>query len=198
MGLVQLVLKGKLRGYGVGLVQLMRDWPCREFPCPDLFARHLLELVLEDFRETGHHYLMHLVAERDHARRRGTAEGVTELDAQIHEHAIHEQIPQRWCLDVLFSEAEYRIFGDALLPFWATVLLEICTLEQHWEGALLGLPPRNPCLLAGFHSDKDVFDTAWLHDARRTWLEKVRAPNAAEPDEGEELHVYREAESDAA
>ncbi len=27
VGLVQLVLKGRLRGYGVGLVQLFRDWP---------------------------------------------------------------------------------------------------------------------------------------------------------------------------
>ncbi len=233
VGLVQLVLKGKLRGYGVGLVQLMRDWPCPQFPCPDVFARHLLELVLEDFRETGHHYLMHLVAERDHARRRGTPEEVSALDEQIHEHAIHEQIPprwrdharrrgtpeevsaleeqihehaifeqipQRWHLDFLFSQAGYAEYGDAILPFWATALIQLCTLEQHWEGALLGLPPRKPHVLAGFHSDRDVFDTAWLQGARRTWLEKVRAPSAAEPDEreDEELHVHLEPESAAA
>lgn len=94
----------------MGLAQLFRDWPCREFSVSGRLR------PLEDFRETGHHYLMHLVAERDHARRRGTAEEVAELDAQIHEHAIHEQVPQRWCLGFLFSEAGYRIFGDSLLP----------------------------------------------------------------------------------
>ncbi len=210
MGLVQLVLKGKLRGYGVGLVQLMRDWPCRQFPCPDVMARHLLEMVLYDFRETSHHYLMYLVAERESARRRGTPEQVASLDAQIHEHAIHEQFPERWCLAFLFSEAGYRMFGEYILPFWATVLIQLCTLEQHWEGVLLGLPPRNPYLLPGFHPDKEVLDPAWLVDARRTWSEEVHplppamlsflVVTAEPPDEGEEeLHdVHVEAESDAA
>ncbi len=198
VGLVQLVLKGRLRGYGVGLVQLFRDWPCPEFPCPDVFARHLLARVLEDFRETGHHYLMHLVAERDHARRRGRPEEVSALDQQIHEHAIHEQIPERWRLDFLFSEAGYRTFGDSLLAFWATALIQLCTLEQHWEGALLGLRPENPYLLPGFHADKDVFDAAWLEDARRNCSEKVHP--VAEPDEGEEElnDVHLEAEPNAA
>ena len=35
------VLRGRLRGYAVGLVQLFRD-----VPCPDLLARHLLDLEL--------------------------------------------------------------------------------------------------------------------------------------------------------
>ncbi len=148
----------------MGLVQLFRD-----VPYPDLMARHLLDAVLEDFHETGHHYLMHLVAERDHARRRGAAEEIAALDAKIHEHAIHEQIPQRWRLDFLFSEAAYRTFGDHLLPCWATSLIEICTLEQHWERVLLGLPPESPHLLPGFHSGEDVNDTVWLEEAREAW-----------------------------
>ncbi len=154
----------------MGLVQLLRD-----VPYPDLMARHLLDAVLEDFRESGHHYLMHLVAERDHARRRCAAGEIAALDAKIHEHTIHEQIPQRWRLDFLFSEAAYQTFGDPLLPCWATILIEICTLEQHWEGALLGYPPENPYLLPGFHSAEDVHDTAWLEEARGTWSADLRA-----------------------
>ncbi len=165
----------------MGLVQLFRDWPCREFPCPDVFARYLLELALEDFRETGHHYLMHLVAKRDVALQRGVTEEVTALGDEIHEHALHEQIPRRWQLDFLFSEAGYRLFGDGLLGWWASVLLEICTLEQYWESALLGLPTRNPYLLPGLHSDKEVFDTAWLQDARQTWSQELHA-GAGGPD----------------
>ncbi len=148
----------------MGLVQLFRD-----VPCPDLMACHLLDAVLEDFRESGHHYLMHLVAERDHARRRGAADEIAALDAKIHEHAFHEQIPRRWRLDYLFSETAYRTFGDHLFPCWAVSLIEICTLEQHWERILLGLPPRNPYLLPGFHSDEDLHDTAWLAEAREAW-----------------------------
>lgn len=186
----------------MGLVQLLKDWPCREFPCPDILARHLLELALDDFRETGHHYLMCLVAQRDRARRRGAIEEVTGLDGQIHEHAIHEQIPRRWCLDFLFSRNAYVAYGDGLLAVWASVLIEICVLEQHWEGALLGLPSRNPYLLPGFHADKDVYDTAWMQDARRTWLEELHAvpPATAEPDEAKEelnnVYLEREAEPD--
>ncbi len=148
----------------MGLVQLFR-----EVPCPDLMAHHLLDAALEDFRESGHHYLMHLVAERDHARRRGATKEIAALDAKIHEHAIHEQIPKRWCLDFLFSEAGYRTFGAGLLPFWAVVLIQICTLEQHWEGTLLGFPPGNPYRLPGFHSDEDAHDIAWLDEAQGAW-----------------------------
>lgn len=170
------VLKGRLRGYAVGLVQLLR-----EVPCPDLMARHLLNRVLENFRESGHHYLMHLVAERDHVRRRGTAEEVSALDAKIHEHAIHEQIPKRWDLETLLSRTGYETYGDGVLAVWATILIEICTLEQHWERSLLGLPPQNPCLLPGFHSDEDVCDTAWLEEARQIWSGELRHlfPDAA-------------------
>ena len=173
----------------MGLVQLFRD-----VPCPDLMARYLLDAALEDFRESGHHYLMYLVAERDHARRRGTTPEIVAVDAQIHEHAMHEQIPQRWRLDFLFSPAAYATYGDGLSPVWATILIQICTLEQHWEGALLGYPPGSPHLLPGFHTDEDVYDNAWLQDARRTWSEDFRAavpPAAREPDEQEGDTRYR-------
>ncbi len=160
----------------MGLVQLFR-----EVPHPDLMARHLLDAALADFRESGHHYLMHLVAERDHARRRGTAEEVAALDAKIHGHVIHEQIPKRWDLDTLFSRTGHETYGDPILPVWATVLIQICTLEQHWENALLGYPPENPYLLPGFHSDADVHDTSWLEEAQQIWAGELRLlfPDAA-------------------
>ena len=191
MHLVQLVLKGKLRGYGVGLVQLMRDSsPYPDFPCPDVLARHLLERALHDFRETGHHYLMNLVAARDHARQSGTPEEVTALDAKLHEHAIHEQLPARWCLDCLFSEAGYRVFGDYILPFYAAVLIQLCTLEQYWESVLLGYQPQNPYLLAGFHPDREVFDPAWLEDARQT-LVRGGTPPTSRHDVGDSATHHR-------
>ena len=76
----------------MGLVQLFRD-----LPCPDVMARELLFSVLADFRETGHHYLLELVHAREKALYDGgTREELKALDAKIHEHAIHEQIPRRW------------------------------------------------------------------------------------------------------
>ena len=173
----------------MGLVQLFRD-----VPCPDLMARHLLDAALADFHESGHHYLMHLVAERDFARRRGSADEIADLDKLIHEHAIHEQIPQRWRLDTLFNLAGYDTYGEGIFTVWATLLIEICALEQHWERALLGLPPRNPDLLPGFHADRDLCDTAWLQAARRTWTEELHPVSAdeTEPDEEEKPHVHRE------
>ncbi len=195
-------LKGRLRGYAVGLVQLFR-----EVPHPDLMARCLLDAALADFRESGHHYLMYLVTQRELARRSGAPEEVTALDAQVHEHVIREQIPQRWHLDFLFSRAGYEMYGDPLLAVWATLLIQICTLEQHWERALLGLPPQNPYLLPGFHPDSEVFDTGWLKDAGKTWAADLRAllADAARvlaivvlpPDPDEELHDVLEAEPES-
>ena len=159
----------------MGLVQLFRDWPCREFPCPEVFARHLLDLVLADFYETGHHHLMMLVAQRDHARQDGPPEEVVALDRKIHEHTIYEQLPKRWDLDYLFSRRGYEAYGNPLFAVWATVLIQICILEQHWERAVLGLPAQNPALLPGFHSDEDLLDTGWLEEARQTWSADLRS-----------------------
>ncbi len=153
----------------MGLVQLFRD-----VPCPDVMARRLLDAVLADFRETGHHYLLERVQARETARRAGTPRAVEALDAEIHEHAIHEQIPRRWRLDFLFSQAGYDTYGEGILPFWAAVLIQICVLEQHWEKTLLGLAPENPYLLPGFHRDGEVASTAWLKDFRRTWATELR------------------------
>ncbi len=169
-----LFVLGRLRGYAVGLVQLLRNCPC-----PDLMARYLLEQVLEDFRETGHQYLILLAANRDRARRRSPPEEVEAIADQIYEHAVHEQIPKRWHLDVLFSHAGYDRYGDGILSVWAAVLIQICILEQHWESAVLGLPPHNPYRLPGFHSDEDLLDTAWLQDARRAWSVELHAVLAA-------------------
>lgn len=154
----------------MGLVQLLRD-----VPHPDLMARHLLDRALEDFRESAHHYLMHLAAQRDHARQGGSTEEIAAIDAQIYEHAIHEQIPQRWNLLFLFSEEGYRMYGDPLLAVWATSLIQICILEQYWERVLLGLSPKKPYPLPGFHSDDDLHDTAWLEAARRNCSGDLRA-----------------------
>ncbi len=67
--IVQPVLKGRLRGNAVGLVQLFGD-----VPCPDVLARRLLLEVLADFSETGHHYLLHLARCRDEAWINGTTD----------------------------------------------------------------------------------------------------------------------------
>ena len=133
-------------GYAVGLVQLFRD-----SPCPDVMARQLLELALADFCETGFHYLLYLVMSREKARRVGTTQEVEALDDQINEYAIDEQSPQQWHLDYLFSKAGYDTYGDGLLPFWAAVLIQLCTLEQQWEGVLLGYRPQKPYPLPRFH-----------------------------------------------
>ncbi len=188
------MLKGRLRGYAVGLVQLFRD-----VPCPDLLARELLGRLLEEFRETAHHYLLELVHAREKALYDGgTAEEVTALDTQIYEHAIHQQIPQRWQLDDLFSQAGYDEYGDDIFAFWAGVLLHINTLEQHWEGALLGLRPRNPCLRFGFHPDEKVLDTSWLVEFRQTWASTVSTELVEDEAEGPELRAIppEEGESD--
>ena len=121
----------------MGLVQLFRD-----SPFPGVIARQLLELALEDFRETGHHYLLYLVMSRGMARRHGTTQEVEAFDDQINEYAIHEQFPRHWHLDYMFSKAGYDTYGDGLVPFWAAVLIQICTLEQQWEGVLSGTGAR--------------------------------------------------------
>ncbi len=136
-------------------------------------ARRLLDAVLADFRETGHRYLRHLVNRRQTARRAGIPQEVAALDEEIHEHAIHQQIPRRWQLDFLFSHAGYESYGAGILPFWAAMLIHICVLEQYWETVLLGLRPENPCLLPGFHPDAELSSTAWLKDFRRTWATEL-------------------------
>ncbi len=154
----------------MGLVQLFR-----EVPYPDLMARHLLDAALADFRESGHHHLMMLVAQREHARRRGFTEEIETLDAKILEHLQGEQFPRRWDVDFLFSRRGYETYGDPLLAVWAAILIEICTLEQHWEGTVLGQSSENPALLPGFHSDEAVRDAAWLEEARQSWTGDLAA-----------------------
>ena len=85
------MLKGRLHGDAVGLVQIFRA-----SRCPPLAARRLLAEVLVDFRETGYHYLLHLARCRDDAWVNGTDDQVEALDAEIREHLIRGQIPQRW------------------------------------------------------------------------------------------------------
>ncbi len=193
-----------LSGYAVGLVQLFRD-----VPCPDLLARYLLDLELEDWRECARSYMRHLVLRREDARVNWETEEVEQLDVEIHEHAIHEQIPKRWNLDTLFSRSGYETYGDGHLAVWATILIQLCTLEQYWEGVLLGYPPENPYLLPGFHPDSEVLDTAWLEEARCIWSGDLRAsvlPSAAKvlaivvlpPEPDEELHDVLETEPAAA
>ena len=144
----------ELRG-GVGLVELFRD-----SPFPDVMARRLLELALEDFTETGFHYLLYLVMSRAKARRVGTTQEVEALDDQLHEYAIDEQFPQQWHLDYLFSKAGYDTYGGGLLPLWAAVLIQLCTLEQQWEGALLGYRRQKPYLAPGSQPHEEVSPAA--------------------------------------
>lgn len=167
------MLKGRLRGNAVGLVQIFR-----ESTCPPLVARALLIRVLEDFHETGHHYLLHLARSREDAHVNGTDDQVDALDTEIREHRIHLQIPERWQLDFFFSLAGYRRLGDGLLAFWAVVLTQIVTLEQVWEDILLGLEPTCLYLLPGFHPEREVFSTDWLEDFRPIWAAGIRAVDA--------------------
>ena len=150
----------------MGLVQLFQ-----ELPCPDILARHLLELVLADFRESGRHYGVYLLFRRATAE---TKQEVEAFDEQIRRYQLQAQIPQHRGLSFLFSEAGYALYGDGLLPLWSIVLIEICTLEQYWEGTLLGEPAGQPYLLPGFHSDEAVWSPAWLEDHRRTWDRNLR------------------------
>ena len=123
-------------------------------------ARRLLKLALEDFGETGHHYLLYLVMSREMARRHGTKQEVEAFDDQIDEYTDDEHFPQQWQLDFMFSKAAYDTYGDGLLAFWAAVLIQLCTLEQQWEGVLLALCRKNPDPLPGSHSHEGVSPTA--------------------------------------
>ncbi len=166
------MLRGRLSGYTVGLVQLFRD-----VPCPDLLARHLLDLELDDWRDCARSYMRHLVLRREEARVNWETEEVEQLDVEIHEHAIHEQIPKRWGLVHVFSEAYH---GDSIFAFWAEALIHLCTLEGYWLELLGGMRPTDPHTLPGFHSDEEVCSTAWLEDYRRIWATELTTPSLAE------------------
>ena len=189
MGLVQPVLKGRLRGNAVGLVQLFGD-----VPCPDILARRLLLAVLSDFFETGHHYLLHLARWRDEVWINGTTDQVEALDKQIREYHVHQQIPWRKKLDFLFSQAGYEKYGIDITAFWAATLLQLVTLEQYWEDIVLGYKPKNPSLRPGFHADEDVYSTEWLEDFRPGWSEELLAALPCTESVEEEAHAYRETE----
>ena len=131
--------------------------------------------MLADFFETGHQYLLHLARCRDEVWVNGTRDQVEALDAQIREVHVHQQLPWRKKLDVLFSQVGYERFGDGILPFWAGTLLELVTLEHHWEAIVLGNKPTCPYLRLGWHADKDVYSTDWLEDFRPGWSEGLLA-----------------------
>ena len=148
----------------MGLVQIFHA-----ASCPDLLARHLLKLVLADFRGTGRCYLLHLLESRKRAWDDGAAEDEERLDGEIREHLVFEDIPRRWHLTSLFSQACFATFGTNIFAAWAAVLIHLCILEQHWEETLLGLAPKNPYLLSGFHAESEVYSDGWLEDFRRLW-----------------------------
>ncbi len=113
---------------------------------------------------------MMLLAKRDGVRRKsGAAEEVAALDTQIHEHSFREHLPRRWNVDFLFSRCGYETYGDPVLAVWATILIEICTLEHHWENAVLGCASESP------YRSGERGDTAWLEDARHTWSRDLGA-----------------------
>ena len=154
----------------MGLVQLFR-----EVPCPDILARHLLDRELMDWRLTAQRYLLHLVLSRAAARRHGkSAADVEQFDNKIEEHLMHEQIPTRWGLDSLFSEAGYAAYGPGIFPCWAVALIRLCTLERYWCEILHGSQPEDPYRLPGFHSDKQRWSTDWLEDFRRAWTTELQ------------------------
>lgn len=152
----------------MGLVQMFRA-----SPCPPLLACRLLQSVLADFRDTGHNYLMFLAVSRDEARLRG--QRTEAIDEAIREYALYSQIPKRWRLASFFSFDAYQRFGDALLSFWASALIQISVLERYWEDLILGLPPTNPSLLPGWHPDEEVYSTDWLDEFKPGWAMELQA-----------------------
>ena len=125
----------------------------RELPCPDLLARHLLDEVLERFRESAFHYEIYLLMKQCEALGQGaTAEAETFARA-IERHAIHQRIPERLRVKELFTARAYGTYGVGLFPWWAAVLIQLCHLDQAWEEVVLGVTPKPPVLLPCFQAE---------------------------------------------
>ena len=93
----------------MGLVHIFRA-----SPCPPLLVRRLLRAILAELQETGHHYQLFLVQQRQLAQETGADDEVANLDASIRKHLIRQQIPSRWNLDFLFGFEGFEIYGRGI------------------------------------------------------------------------------------
>ena len=126
----------------MGLVQLFRN-----VPCPDLVARHLLDEVLERFRESALHYEIYLLMKQCEALGQGASAEAETFARAIEQHEIHQRIPERLCVNELFTERAYATYGVGLFPWWAAVLIQLCKLDEAWEEVVLGVTPKPPVRL---------------------------------------------------
>ena len=134
----------------MGLVQAFRV-----MPCPDLLARHLLDEVLERFRESAHHYEIYLLMKQCEALGQGATAEAEIFARAIEQHEILERIPERLRVKELFTERAHAAYGDGIFPWWAAALIQLCHLDEAWEEVLLGVTPkppvRPPCFRARAH-----------------------------------------------
>ena len=121
-------------------------------PSPDLLARHLLDQVLERFRESALHYEIYLLMKQCEALSQGTTAEAEIFERAIGRHSIHQRIPERLRVDELFTERAHATYGDGLFPWWAAVLIQLCKLDEAWEEVVLGVKPKPPVLLPCFRA----------------------------------------------
>lgn len=134
------------RVFAVGLVQLFR-----QSPNPARLSRDLLDEALEDFHECALHYRIYLYKQLLEAIGRGDPDEALAIRRAMRRHTVHEQFPERWKLDDLFSEKAYAAAGESLFPKWAAALVQLSMLDDAWEDALLGAAtPRRPRLVPCF------------------------------------------------
>ena len=131
----------------MGLVQLVQS-----VPSPDLLARHLLDQVLERFRESALHYEIYLLMKQCEALGQGATAEAESFARAIEQHEIHQRIPERLRVDELFTERAYATYGVGLFPWWAAVLIQLCNLDEAWEEVVLGVTPKPPVLLPCFRA----------------------------------------------
>ena len=131
----------------MGLVQLFRN-----VPCPNLLARHLLDEVLERFRESAHHYEIYLLMKQCEALGHGATAEAEIFARAIEQHEILERIPERLRVEELFTERAYATYGAGIFPWWAAVLIQLCKLDEAWEEVVLGVTPKPPVRLPCFRA----------------------------------------------
>ena len=132
----------------MGLVQIFS-----QLTCPDLLARHLLDEVLERFRESALHYEIYLLMKQCEALGQGATAEAESFARAIEQHEIHQRIPERLRVDELFTERAYAAYGTGIFPWWAAVLIQLCKLDEAWEEVVLGVTPKPPVLLPCFQTE---------------------------------------------
>ena len=121
-------------------------------PSPALLARHLLDQVLERFRESAHHYEIYLLMKQCEALGQGATAEAEIFARAIEQHEVLERIPERLRVEELFTERACATYGDGIFPWWAAALIQLCHLDEAWEDVLLGVTPKPPVRLPCFRA----------------------------------------------